>query len=162
MLPQAARVLRLLDASGHCTAALALLRSRMVKVPVLAAPQLGSCASSGRAWRLSAARHSQEEAEPLGSKPLPRKLELAASKPAHSPPLTFQARPPDDLTPRAGGRAGADRGAGMRGVSGVTSRTVLRVDGCVLDKAVRCYISLRKERKSMNISKFVDFWELHF
>ena len=30
-----------------------------VKVPVLAVPQLGSCASSGRAWRLWAARHSQ-------------------------------------------------------------------------------------------------------
>ena len=29
--------------------------------PPLAAPQLGSCASSGRAWRLWAARHSQGE-----------------------------------------------------------------------------------------------------
>jgi len=39
----------------------------MVKVtPPLAVPQLGSCASSGRAGRLWAARHSQEEA---GSKP---------------------------------------------------------------------------------------------
>ena len=34
-------------------------------------PQLGSCASSGRAWRLWAARHSQ---------PLPRVLEPAASR----------------------------------------------------------------------------------
>ena len=32
----------------------------------LAVPQLGSCASSGRACRLQAARHSQEEAGPLG------------------------------------------------------------------------------------------------
>ena len=47
---------------------------------VLAVPELGSCASSGRAWRLWAARHSQEEADPLGAQPLPRVLELAASK----------------------------------------------------------------------------------
>ena len=33
----------------------------------LAAPRLGSCASSGRAWRLWAARHSDEEAGPLGT-----------------------------------------------------------------------------------------------
>eukprot|EP00964_Phaeocystis_antarctica_P134174 scaffold98401_cov21-Phaeocystis_antarctica.AAC.1 len=46
----------------------------------LEVPQLGSCASSGRAWRLWAARHSQEEAEPLGAQPLPRVLERAASK----------------------------------------------------------------------------------
>ena len=31
----------------------------------LAVPALGCCASSGRAWRLWAARHSQEEAGPL-------------------------------------------------------------------------------------------------
>ena len=48
----------------------------------LAGPQLGSCASSGRAWRLWAARHSQEEAEPLGAQPRPRVLERAASKAA--------------------------------------------------------------------------------
>ena len=46
-------------------------------------PQLGSCASSGRAWRLWAARHSQEEAGPLGAQPPPRVLELAASQAAH-------------------------------------------------------------------------------
>ena len=40
----------------------------------LAAPQLGSCASSGRAWRLWAARHSQREAEPLGTPPQSRAL----------------------------------------------------------------------------------------
>ena len=44
-----------------------------------AAPQLGSCASSGRAWRLWAGRLSQEEAGPLGAQPLPRMLERAAS-----------------------------------------------------------------------------------
>ena len=33
----------------------------------LAVPQLGSCASSGRAWRLWAARHSQEEPGPFGA-----------------------------------------------------------------------------------------------
>ena len=36
-----------------------------VKGPPLAGPELGSCASSRRAWRLWAARHSQEEAGPL-------------------------------------------------------------------------------------------------
>eukprot|EP00964_Phaeocystis_antarctica_P097732 scaffold63814_cov63-Phaeocystis_antarctica.AAC.2 len=45
-------------------------------------PQLGSCASSGRAWRLWAARHSQEEAGPLGAQPLPRVLERAVTKAA--------------------------------------------------------------------------------
>ena len=54
----------------------------MVKVPPLAVPQLGSCASSGRAWRLWAARYSQTEARPLGAQPLPRVLEPAASKAA--------------------------------------------------------------------------------
>ena len=43
-------------------------------------PQLGSCASSGRAWRLWAARHSQGEAGPLGAQPLPGVLDPAASK----------------------------------------------------------------------------------
>ena len=55
---------------------------RMLKVPALAAPQLGSCASSGRAWRLWAARHSQEETDPLVRQPPPRVLEPAASKAA--------------------------------------------------------------------------------
>ena len=57
----------------YCTAA----RS---KPPPLAAPQLGSRASSGRAWRLWAARYAQEEAGPLGAQPLPRAFRLAASK----------------------------------------------------------------------------------
>ena len=35
-----------------------------------AVAQLGSCASSGRAWRLWAVRHSQGEADPLGAQPL--------------------------------------------------------------------------------------------
>ena len=48
----------------------------------LAVPQLGSCASPGRVWRLRAARHSQEEASPLGAQPPPRGLEPAASKAA--------------------------------------------------------------------------------
>ena len=46
----------------------------------MAEPQLGSCTSSGPAWRLRAARHSREEASPLGTQPLPRVLERAASK----------------------------------------------------------------------------------
>eukprot|EP00964_Phaeocystis_antarctica_P105399 scaffold70427_cov57-Phaeocystis_antarctica.AAC.2 len=48
-----------------------------------AVAQLGSGASSGHAWRLWAARHSQGEDRPLGAQPLPRVLELAASKAAH-------------------------------------------------------------------------------
>jgi len=48
----------------------------------LAVPALGCCASSGRAWRLWPARHSQEEVGPLGAQPLPRALEPAASKAA--------------------------------------------------------------------------------
>ena len=55
-------------------------RVSMVKVPPLAAPQLAACASSARAWRLRAARHSQSEAQPLGAPPPPRVAELAASK----------------------------------------------------------------------------------
>ena len=46
----------------------------------LAVPQLGSCASSGHTWRLSAALYFQGEAAPLGAWPLPRVLEPAASK----------------------------------------------------------------------------------
>ena len=48
-----------------------------LKVPPLAAPQLGPCASSGRAWWLWAARHSQEAVGLLGAQPLPRVLEPA-------------------------------------------------------------------------------------
>ena len=45
-------------------------------------PQLGSCASSGRAWRLWAARHFQGAAGPLGAQPLLLGLERAAPKAA--------------------------------------------------------------------------------
>ena len=49
--------------------------------PPLAAPQLGSCTSSARAWRRWAARHSQSEAQPLGAPPPPPwGLKRAASK----------------------------------------------------------------------------------
>ena len=48
----------------------------MVKLSPLAVPQLAPCASSGRAWRLWAARHSQSEAQPLVPQPPPRVLEL--------------------------------------------------------------------------------------
>ena len=53
-----------------------------VKVPASAVPQLGSCVSSACVWRIWAARRSQEEASPLGTQPLPRVLEPAASKAA--------------------------------------------------------------------------------
>ena len=49
----------------------------------LAVPQLAPCASSGSAWWLCAARHSQSEARPLGSQPPPQLLERAASKVVH-------------------------------------------------------------------------------
>ena len=39
--------------------------------PTSAAPRLSSCASSGRAWRLQAARHFPEDAGPLCTQPLP-------------------------------------------------------------------------------------------
>ena len=58
------------------------LLSSMLKVPALAVPQLGSCVSPGRARRLWAARHSQEEAGSLDAQPPPRVLEPAASKAA--------------------------------------------------------------------------------
>ena len=50
----------------------------------LAAPQLGSCTFSGRAWRLWAARHSQSGSQLLGAQPRPQVLERAASKVADS------------------------------------------------------------------------------
>eukprot|EP00964_Phaeocystis_antarctica_P027959 scaffold15763_cov50-Phaeocystis_antarctica.AAC.1 len=53
-------------------------RSSMAKALSWQAP----CASSGRAWQLWAAQHSQEEAGPLGAQPLSGVLELAASKAA--------------------------------------------------------------------------------
>ena len=43
------------------------LRRSMAKVPPLAVPEVGSRASSGRAWKLWLARHSQGEAGPLGA-----------------------------------------------------------------------------------------------
>ena len=59
----------------------------MVTSVVWAVPQLGSCTSSGRAWRLWAARHSQGEAGPLSALPLPRVRELVVSKAADIPAL---------------------------------------------------------------------------
>ena len=77
----------------------------------LAVPQLGSCASSGRAWRLWAARHSQEEAGPLGAQSLPRMLELAASDAADFTALDHPGHGPRR---RLGHMAGAARGARRR------------------------------------------------
>ena len=77
----------------------------------LAVPPLGSCASSGRAWRLWAARHSKEEASPLGAQPTAsRLLERTASKAAmelpafdHAGAQGHRAR----LVRRTGGGGGA-------------------------------------------------------
>ena len=64
---------------GQC----ALLGSTL-NVPSLAAPGLGSCASSGHAWRLcGSSALPGVETQPLGAQPLPRALELAASKAAN-------------------------------------------------------------------------------
>ena len=73
----------------------------MVKVPPLAVPQLGSCASPGRAWRLWAARRSQEVAGPLGAQPLPRVLKLA------TPPT------PTPVAAAQGAQAGGGLPAGL-------------------------------------------------
>ena len=57
---------------------------------VWAVPQLGSCASSGHAWRLWAAWHSQIEAGSLSALPL---LRVSSEPPPKAPiprPLTTQ------------------------------------------------------------------------
>ena len=68
-------------------------KKSMVKVPPWLCLSSPPCDSSARAWRLRAARHTQGEAQPLGSQPWPQVLELAASK-GRSPiillPLTIQ------------------------------------------------------------------------
>ena len=66
--------------------------SNMGKVPWWAAPQLGSCASSGHAWRLWAARHSQEEAGPI-ERPATASRARASRLQSRRclPPLTIQA-----------------------------------------------------------------------
>jgi|SouAtlMetagenome_1021521.scaffolds.fasta_scaffold18446_1 hypothetical protein len=50
----------------------------------LAVPQLGSCASSRRAWRLWAARHSQEERPAHWA---PRHCLGCSSQPPPKPPI---------------------------------------------------------------------------
>ena len=66
--------------AGACQLAASLLTLELKEQPEVvergqsdcwAVPQLGSCASSGGAWRLWAARHSQSEAQPLEAQPLP-------------------------------------------------------------------------------------------
>ena len=56
----------------------------------LAGPQLGSCASSGHAWRHWAPRHSQEQAGPLGAQPCLGCSSEPPRKSLNSPPLTTQ------------------------------------------------------------------------
>ena len=53
-----------------------------VLLPSLAAPELGSCGSSGRAWWPRAAQHSQGGPRPVKYRPRLQLLELAASKAA--------------------------------------------------------------------------------
>ena len=66
------------DVSGDVSGSLSQVQRHGESAP-LAVPQLGSCASSGRTWRLWAAWHCQGEAAPLGVPPRPRVLEPAAS-----------------------------------------------------------------------------------
>ena len=80
--------------------------------PPSAVPELGACASSGRAWRPWLARHSRysqgdrPSPEPIGAGPVPRVLEPAASKAADAaddaadvtavyPPGTLGSLPPE-------------------------------------------------------------------
>ena len=76
-----------------------LTSSSVVRVPSLAVPQLGSCASSARAWRLRAARHSQGEARPLGSFAA-RAIRRLQSRPCHCVcPSSSSQTTPDSLAP---------------------------------------------------------------
>ena len=65
-------------------------RGQSARHALSAVPQLGSRASSGRAWRPWAARHSDEEASPLGAQPPPRLETPPKPKPPVSPPSTTQ------------------------------------------------------------------------
>ena len=62
---------------GHVEFCQLLVAQRAQSDP-LAVHQLGSRASSGRAWWLWVACHSQGEAQPLGAQPPPRVLEPVA------------------------------------------------------------------------------------
>ena len=76
-------VLTMLMGTRRAESLLYLLGSMGKETP-LAVPQVGSGASSGRAWQLGLSRHFEGEARPLRAPPLPRVLELAASKVADS------------------------------------------------------------------------------
>ena len=70
------------------------------KCPPLAMPQLGSCACSAHALRLRVARHSQDEAEPLGAPPLPRGPR--ASRASFPPAVRLQISLPLTCRPERG------------------------------------------------------------
>ena len=72
----------------------------------LAVPELGSCTSSGRAWRLRAVRRPGERLSHWAPQSLPRVLELAASTVAD--PTAFD-HPGRDVL-RGDGAVAADRG----------------------------------------------------
>ena len=77
----------------------------MVKLPLIAAPQLGTCAFSGRLW---AARHTREEAGPLGAQPpasAARASRLQGRRRFHR--LDHPGGAQDELRPRARRAAGA-------------------------------------------------------
>ena len=103
-----AQMLQVFEAMGMFIGPESLEQRSTVKAHPFAVPQLGSCASSRRAWRLWAARPSQEELGPLGAQPLPRLLEPAASKaadgttvdrPGSTPCLRLSANPNPNPNP---------------------------------------------------------------
>ena len=102
-------------------------RGSMVRVPALVGPQLGSCASSGRAWRLTA-RHSQGEARPLGAQPLPRVLELAASRAAESTAFEHAGAAGRRAPGAAGPQARQDHEGGARGGPATAGGGLTRLD----------------------------------
>ena len=63
------------------------LHGSKLKVPPLAAPQLGSCASSGRAWRLWAARQL-----PGRGRPTARPATASAARASHLQSRPFHRR----------------------------------------------------------------------
>ena len=93
----------------------------------LAVPQLASCASSGRAWRLTA-RHSQGEARPLGPQPLPRVLELAASRAAESTAFEHAGAAGRRAPGAAGPQARQDHEGGARGGPATAGGGLTRLD----------------------------------
>ena len=119
-------------------------KSSMAKVPTLAAPELDSCTSSERAWRLCAARHSQGEDQPLGAPPRPQLLERAASKVADLTAFDRAGQQPRSLSD--GGRHDRRRALAARALSAslrASCDAVSAVDGHVRVQPAQRRVVLR-------------------